>query len=167
MSSIHSSLPSSHSGSSLSVANTVTSTTALTAAYRPRPPQKDYAAAFASLQAQYGTSGDFPARATVPAEKKKKAPRQPATHAANLASLRAPRTRPVPAPESSTPQETTPQETEKEKGKASVSKLKKIFGVRLKAHGGFRSPRQTGGKAPQQNINPKPRGRAHGWGCVP
>ncbi|KAJ7119820.1 hypothetical protein C8R44DRAFT_982430 [Mycena epipterygia] len=76
MTSIHSSLSGSQShsrsGSSSSVhsvANTVMSTTPLTAAYRP--PQKDYAAAFAALQAQYGTSGDFPARAVVAPKKKK------------------------------------------------------------------------------------------------
>ncbi|KAJ7776813.1 hypothetical protein DFH07DRAFT_951430 [Mycena maculata] len=68
------------SGSSTSVhsvANTVTSTTALTAAYRP--PQKDYAAAFAMLQGQYGMGGDFPAaphavQHTAPVKKKQRKP---------------------------------------------------------------------------------------------
>ncbi|KAJ7162898.1 hypothetical protein C8R46DRAFT_1193568 [Mycena filopes] len=69
--SIRSSLSGSHSsGASVhSIANTVTSTTPLTTAYRPPP--KDYAAAFANLQASYGMSGDFPARAA-PVKKKKK-----------------------------------------------------------------------------------------------
>ncbi|KAJ7626530.1 hypothetical protein DFH06DRAFT_1141842 [Mycena polygramma] len=75
MTSIPPSLCTSRSRSSLSthsVADTVTSTAPLTAAYRPPP--KDYAAAFASLQGQYGMSGDFPVHASAPVKKK---PRKP------------------------------------------------------------------------------------------
>ncbi|KAJ7618911.1 hypothetical protein DFH06DRAFT_1236735 [Mycena polygramma] len=75
MTSIPPSLYTSRSRSSLSahsVADTVTSTAPLTAAYRPPP--KDYAAAFASLQGQYGMSGDFPVHASAPVKKK---PRKP------------------------------------------------------------------------------------------
>ncbi|KAJ7465039.1 hypothetical protein FB451DRAFT_1262453 [Mycena latifolia] len=138
MASIRSSLASSQSGSSLSVADTVTSTTALTAAHRP--PQKDYAAAFASLQEQYGTSGDFPGRAV--AQPKKKQPQHkpassaatPSTsasrHAQNPASRASPTLATVSenAPEASTPK--VAQDTEADKRK--VSKLKKLFSVRLK-----------------------------------
>ncbi|KAJ7874228.1 hypothetical protein B0H14DRAFT_2718598 [Mycena olivaceomarginata] len=80
MTSIHPSLSSSRSGSSASVhsiANTVLSTAPLTAAYRPPP--KDYAAAFANLQAHYGMSGDFPGRVAqgVPPKKKQRKPPPP------------------------------------------------------------------------------------------
>ncbi|KAJ7983223.1 hypothetical protein DFH06DRAFT_1318676 [Mycena polygramma] len=71
MTSIPPSLYTSQSASSLSVhsaADTVTSTAPLTAAYRPPP--KDYAAAFANLQGQYGMSGDFPVHASMPSKKK-------------------------------------------------------------------------------------------------
>ncbi|KAJ7661355.1 hypothetical protein DFH06DRAFT_1325662 [Mycena polygramma] len=71
MTSIPPSLYTSRSASSLSVhsaADTVTSTAPLTAAYRLPP--KDYAAAFANLQGQYGMSGDFPVHASMPAKKK-------------------------------------------------------------------------------------------------
>ncbi|KAF7357375.1 hypothetical protein MSAN_01333500 [Mycena sanguinolenta] len=77
MTSISPSLSSSHSTSSLSVhsvANTVTSSVPLTAAYRPPP--KDYAAAFAKLQGQYGMtmSDNFPGRVIPKKEKKRKSP---------------------------------------------------------------------------------------------
>ncbi|KAJ6455460.1 hypothetical protein C8R45DRAFT_1036400 [Mycena sanguinolenta] len=77
MTSIRPSLSSSHSASSGSVhsiANTVTSTVPLTAA--PRPPPKDYAAAFAKLQGQYGMtmSDNFPGRVIPKKEKKRKSP---------------------------------------------------------------------------------------------
>ncbi|KAJ7366241.1 hypothetical protein DFH08DRAFT_833778 [Mycena albidolilacea] len=80
MTSIHPSLSSSRSGSSASVhsiANTVLSTAPLTAAYRPPP--KDYAAAFANLQAHYGMSGDFPGRVAQggPPKKKQRKPPPP------------------------------------------------------------------------------------------
>ncbi|KAJ7258772.1 hypothetical protein B0H12DRAFT_1279977 [Mycena haematopus] len=81
MTSIRPSLSSSHSRSSLSVhsiANTVTSTAALTAAYRPPP--KDYAAAFGKLQGQYGTSGGFPGRVIPKKEKKLPSPLHASTH---------------------------------------------------------------------------------------
>ncbi|KAF7365650.1 hypothetical protein MVEN_00438600 [Mycena venus] len=74
----------SHSGSGSSVhsfANTITSTAPLTAAYRPPP--KDFAAAFANLQAQYGMSGDFPGRVVQSqgAPKKKKQRKSPPSRA--------------------------------------------------------------------------------------
>lgn len=173
MTSTHSSLSGSHShsGSSSSVhsvANTVMSTTPLTAAYRPPP--KDYAAAFAALQAQYGTSGDFPARAVAAPKKKKQrktasnaelrgasssayAPTisTPLHPARNLESrsrpaLPAPSERSAPAPESSAGSRATGEtpmveETRDEKGlkpESGVAKLKRIFRVRGK--GAFRVP---------------------------
>jgi hypothetical protein len=139
MSSIRPSLANSHSGSSLSV-NTITSTTALTAAYRP--PQKDYAAAFASLQSQYGTSGDFPARVAAPPKKKKKESKSASSAdlrgAASSASPHTPagatssRTRSSPrlAPVSEHPATEPDTAGQQEPGK--VSKLKRMFGVRSK-----------------------------------
>ncbi|KAJ6452144.1 hypothetical protein C8R47DRAFT_289095 [Mycena vitilis] len=61
------------SGSSLSVpsvADTITSTAPLTASYRP--PTKDYAAAFATLQGDYGMNGSLSAHPTgaVPLKRK-------------------------------------------------------------------------------------------------
>ncbi|KAJ7505876.1 hypothetical protein B0H11DRAFT_1976523 [Mycena galericulata] len=58
-----------------SIANTVTSTAPLAAAYRP--PQKDYEAAFAMLQGQYGMSGDFPGPSVHLSTVKKKKQKQP------------------------------------------------------------------------------------------
>ncbi|KAJ6584356.1 hypothetical protein B0H19DRAFT_1058785 [Mycena capillaripes] len=155
MTSIHSSLSGSHSGSSSSVhsvADTITSTAALTAAYRPPP--KDYAAAFANLQAQYGMSGDFPGRVVAPTKKKqrKSAPLSgtPASGSTNPTSLaRAPSLEPHPTDPSLASSEhvgapgetskTTPatghessltaEGSEGEKGKFSgVSKLKRMLG---------------------------------------
>ncbi|KAK7000596.1 hypothetical protein R3P38DRAFT_3285402 [Favolaschia claudopus] len=69
--------PSRHSLSSddaHSIAHSVTSTAPLTAAYRP--PQKDFAAAFAALQGQYGMGGDLPTPSGGTPPKKKKKERQ-------------------------------------------------------------------------------------------
>ncbi|KAJ7914265.1 hypothetical protein B0H13DRAFT_2003099 [Mycena leptocephala] len=163
--SIHSSPPGSHSGSSLSVhsiADTITSTAALTAAYRPPP--KDFAAAFATLQGQYGMSGDFPARAVVPPKKKqRKSPpsrgasssnRQPTTSVStNSTSLDRARSldshadrHVLPSSDRVTSTEGTSRATADtghesalmggaggDKGKSSgVSKLKRILGLRFK-----------------------------------
>ncbi|KAJ7166305.1 hypothetical protein C8R43DRAFT_1121881 [Mycena crocata] len=160
MSSLHSSVSRSNSSSSVhSIANTVTSTTALTAAYRP--PQKDYAAAFASLQSQYGTSGDFPGRVVSagPPKKKQKTP----ASSAGLRSVPSSSTRGQPISPIALPSGTArsplsqpalvspPDQTSKamesrllasgqgmgepgvdKRKSSSVSKLKKIFGVRPK-----------------------------------
>ncbi|KAF8194366.1 hypothetical protein K438DRAFT_2129327 [Mycena galopus ATCC 62051] len=84
MASIRPSLSSSNSGSTLSVhsiANTVTSTAPLTAAYRPPP--KDFAAAFGNLQAQYGMGGggEFLSSSVATALPKKKQRKTPPTQA--------------------------------------------------------------------------------------
>lgn len=85
----------SESTTSLQSMNTITSTTPLSTA---RPPQKDYAAAFANLQSRYGTSaGAISTPFTKPQKKNTPSSSSPSTSTSSQSTLQASYTPPMPA----------------------------------------------------------------------
>ncbi|KAJ7644710.1 hypothetical protein FB45DRAFT_999660 [Roridomyces roridus] len=126
------------SSSSHSLADTITSTTPLTAA--SRPPQKDYAAAFAALQSQYGSGGgpgDYSPASGRVMEKKRKAP--PPSTSTSAKTDGVPNTAAGPSPSSTAANSPSPAEETPESSSSSTSmaKLRKMLTVRRKDTGSF------------------------------